>query len=67
MNEGETLSHIQILWERVFRIVSTKDVILSSVIGLCGYGLFWSTRQWLGLTQYEQELIKLRGIALSTD
>ena len=61
MSVAGNLSSIQLIWEKVFQIASQREVILSSVVGLCGIGIFWGARQFLGTTRYERQLIEQHG------
>ena len=61
MSEGGTIASIQLLWERIFQIATRREIIVSSVVGLCGLGLILGTRRLLA-TGYERHLIKQYGI-----
>lgn len=40
---------------------------MSSVVGLCGLGLFWGTRRLLALNRFERQLLKQHGKSASDD
>jgi predicted alpha/beta-fold hydrolase len=61
MSVAGNLSSTQLIWEKVFRIASQREVLLTSVVGLCGIGIFLGARQLLGITHYERQLIDLHG------
>lgn len=56
----EILSIYNSLWKSAFQIPS-RQVVVSSLVGLCGIGLYWTTQRWLAMTQYELQLIKEHG------
>jgi predicted alpha/beta-fold hydrolase len=58
MSEGGTITALQQIWEKIFQPSTRKEVFLTSVVGLCGLGLFWGTRRLLATTAYEQQLVK---------
>jgi hypothetical protein len=49
------------LWTKAFQMASRRDVVVASVVGLCGLGLFLVGRQWLPLTRFEKQLIQEAG------
>ena len=61
MNVAGNLSSIQLIWEQVFQIARKREVILSSVVGLCGIGILLGARQFLGTTRSERQLIEQHG------
>jgi hypothetical protein len=62
MSEGGTIASIQPLWEKIFQIATRREIIVSSVVGLCGLGLILGTRRLLATTGSERYLIKQYGI-----
>jgi hypothetical protein len=49
-------------WEKAFQFVTRREVVVSSLVGLCGIGLLWQGRRWLGLSSYERKLLLEHGI-----
>lgn len=61
MNEGGTIASIQLLWEKIFQLATRREIIISSVVGLCGLSLILGTPRLLAATGYERRLIKQYG------
>lgn len=61
MGDGGSISSMQQICQRIFQIATRRDIVVSSVVGLCGFGLFWGARQFLAPTNDEQQVIKSYG------
>ena len=65
MEAGGQLPRLHILWDWLFQLAMRRQVLVSSVVGLCGFGLFWGTRRFLALNRFETQLLKQHGITIS--
>ena len=61
MSYRESLSSLVFLWEKLLPFATRRDVAVTSLIGLCGIGVFWGSRSWLALTPFEKHLLKEYG------
>jgi pimeloyl-ACP methyl ester carboxylesterase len=61
MEAGGPLPHLHSLWDRLFQLATRKEVVVFSVVGICGLGLFWGTRGLVALNHFERQLLKQHG------
>ena len=51
-----------LLWEKILLFTARRDVILTSVLGLCGIGILSQTQRWLAMTPFEKQLLQDHGM-----
>jgi hypothetical protein len=64
MNSKTTLSQTSPLWDRFVQICSRRDVLVASVVGLCGVGIFWGVGRFLAITPFEKQVLQDHGTTL---
>ena len=65
MEAGGQLPRLHALWDRLFQLATRREVVVASVVGLCGFGLFWGTHRFLALNHFETQLLKQHGTTTS--
>jgi len=61
MEVGGPLPLLHSLWDRLFQLATRREVVISSIVGICGLGLFWGTRRLVALNRFETQLLKQHG------
>ena len=61
MEVGGPLPLLHSLWDRLFQLATRREVVISSLVGICGLGLFWGTRRLVALNHFETQLLKQHG------
>jgi len=61
MDERRYHVALDVLWTKVFQIGSRRDIVITSVVGLCGLGLFFAARRCLAPTPSERQLLQEAG------
>jgi pimeloyl-ACP methyl ester carboxylesterase len=64
MDDKEGVLSVPFPWEKAIHFATRREIVVTSLIGLCGIGVFWQTRRWLAMTPFEEQLLKEYGISV---